>query len=208
MASGPVQYPEYLQYSAGFDTRVCVDLSQRALDMARSRLGTRGEYHVGDFLDLAIDPVDAAVSLHTIYHIHKDRQEAAVRKLIAVTRPGGTVVVVYSNPAYFVSVLLAPLHRIARAVSRRERSGETPDNIYFFRHPLNWWNRFRDSGTMRIYPWRTFSTPVQKALFPDNRLGARMLARLFALEDKYPRFFAAIGCYSMIVIQRSESATT
>ena len=30
MASGPIQYPEYLKYSEGFDTRVCVDLSARA----------------------------------------------------------------------------------------------------------------------------------------------------------------------------------
>ena len=203
MASGPIQYPEYMTFSDAFATRVCVDLSQRALDMAQARLGARGEYHDGDFLDLAIDPVDAAVSLHTIYHIHKDRQEAAVRKLIATTKPGGTIVVVYSNPAYFVSALFSPLRRLARAIFRSADSGTTPDTIYFHRYPLRWWNRFRDSGALEIYPWRTFSTREQKALFPDNRLGTRMLSLLFALEDKYPRFFSSIGCYPMIVITKT-----
>jgi SAM-dependent methyltransferase len=203
MASGPVQYPEYLAFSEGFDVRVCVDLSQRALDMAKAKLGTRGEYHVGDFLELKIEPVDAAISLHTIYHIHKDRQEAAVRKLIALTRPGGTIVIVYSNPAYLISALFSPLRRLTRLVSRRAVSGDTPGSIYFFRYPLSWWDRFRDTGAVTIYPWRTFSTREQKVLFPNNRLGARLLAALFALEDRFPRLFRALGCYPMIVIHKS-----
>ena len=202
MASGPVQYPEYLKYSEGFDTRVCVDLSRRALDMAKAKLGAHGEYHAGDFLDLSIEQVDAAVSLHTIYHIHKERQEAAVRKLIAVTKPGGTIVIVYSNPAYFVSALLSPLRRMARALIPQTSNGETLDAIYFHRYPLAWWKRFGDSGTVRTYPWRTFNTREQRALFPDNGLGKRMFSGLFALEDRYPRFFAAIGCYPMIVIKK------
>ena len=203
MASGPVQYAEYLEYSAGFDFRVCVDLSQRALDMAKAKLGSRGEYHAGDFLDLVIAPVDAAVSLHTIYYIHRDRQEAAVRKLIAVTKPGGTIVVIYSNPAYLVSSAFAPLRRFARIILRGLINRGTKDTLYFYRHPLSWWDRFRDSGTVRIYPWRTFTSRDQKALIPDNRLGTGMLSLLFRLEDKYPRFFTAVGCYPMIVIEKA-----
>jgi SAM-dependent methyltransferase len=205
MASGPVQYPEYLRYSEGFDTRVCVDLSRRALDMAKAKLGSHGEYHAGDFLDLVIEPVDSAVSLHTIYHIDKERQESAVRKLIDVTKPGGTIVIVYSNPAYFVSALLSPLRRMARALVPRGSTGDTLDTIYFHRHPLAWWERFNDSGTVRTYPWRTFNTREQRVLFPDNSLGKRMFSRLFALEDRYPRFFIAIGCYPMIVITKRDT---
>ncbi len=208
MASGPIQYPEYLRYSEGFQKRVCVDLSQRALAMARTKLGEAGEYHVGDFLELEIAPVDAAVSLHTIYHIHRDRQEAAVRKLIAVTNPGGTIVVVYSNPGYFVSALLSPLRKLARALHRRGGSGDDPSELYFYRHPLAWWDRFRDSGSVRIHPWRTFSTRELKTLIPDNRWGAKILSALFALEDRFPRFFTAIGCHPMVVIQKSAASAS
>jgi SAM-dependent methyltransferase len=202
MASGPIQYPEYLEYSKGFDTRVCVDLSQRALDMAKSKLGAHGEYHLGDFLDLSIEQVDAAISLHTIYHIHTSRQEAAVRKLIDVTKPGGTIVIIYSNPDYFVSALLSPLRKMARLFRPRKSEGETLDTIYFHRYPLKWWRRFADFGTVQILPWRTFPVRAQRAFFPDNRLGSTMLSHLFALEERYPRFFAAIGCYPMIIITK------
>ena len=202
MASGPIQYTEYLKYSEGFNTRVCVDLSQRALDMAKTKLGPRGEYHVGDFLELDIDSVDAAVSLHTLYHIDKELQEAAVRKLIAVTKPGGRIVIVYSNPAYFISALFAPARKLGRAIRPMRNAGESPNTIYFYRYPLSWWNRFNDSGIVSIHPWRTFSTRDQRILFFNNRLGTRILAKLFALEDRYPRFFCTIGCYPMIVVQK------
>jgi len=202
MASGPIQYAEYLKYSEHFETRVCVDLSQRALDMAKAKLGTHGEYHAGDFLSLSIAPVDAAVSLHTLYHINKDQQEAAVRKLIALTKPGGIVVIVYSNPAYFVSAIFSPLRRLARIILRTQNDGETPKSIYFYRHPLKWWRQFSDLGHVDVYPWRTFSTREQRMLFFDNWLGVRMLATLFRLEDRFPRFFRAIGCYPMIVIRK------
>jgi len=202
MASGPIQYPEYLEYSKGFDTRVCVDLSQRALDMAKLKLGAHGEYHLGDFLDLSIAQVDAVISLHTIYHIHKSRQEAAVRKLIDVTKPGGTIVIVYSNPAYFVSALLSPLRKMARLFRPKKSEGKTLDTIYFDRYPLEWWKRFADLGTVQILPWRTFPARAQRTFFPNNRLGGNMFSYLFALEERYPRFFAAIGFYPMIIITK------
>ena len=41
---------------------------------------------------------DCSVSLHTIYHIDKDIQENAVRKLLYVTKPGQPVIIIYSNP--------------------------------------------------------------------------------------------------------------
>src|SRR6476660_6490520 len=114
--SGPIQYPEYLEYSSGFSKRVCVDLSQRALDEARIKLGDRGEYVRASLLDLPFpeDHFDAAVSLHTIYHIERDRQEGAVRELLRVLRPGAMAVVVYANP----DRLAARLKAVAR---RRKR---------------------------------------------------------------------------------------
>ena len=38
--SGPIQYPEYLTYSEGYDYRVCLDISIVALEEARDRIGT------------------------------------------------------------------------------------------------------------------------------------------------------------------------
>ena len=48
--SGPIQYPEYLEYSRGYRFRVCLDLSRRALRGARERVGEHG------LLSLATSP--------------------------------------------------------------------------------------------------------------------------------------------------------
>jgi ubiquinone/menaquinone biosynthesis C-methylase UbiE len=200
MASGPIQYQEYLRYSEHFRTRVCVDLSQRALDMAATKLGTRGDYRCGDFLTMpfADASVDAAVSLHTIYHMHAADQAAAVRKLLRVTKPGGVVVIVYSNPRYFVSVLGAPLRRLFRLIRPiRDASGEHPDTIYFHRYPHSWWRQFEDQAAVGLFPWRTFATRDQKALLMNSRIGSW----LFALEERFPAFFLRVGCYPMIVLR-------
>jgi len=200
MASGPIQYPEYLRYSEHFRTRVCVDLSQRALDMAAAKLGPRGEYLCGDFLTMpfADDSVDAAVSLHTIYHMDAADQATAVRKLIRITKPGGVAVIVYSNPRYIVSALGAPLRRLLRLVRpARAATAERPDTIYFHRYPLSWWRQFEDVADVALFPWRTFATRDQKALIPSSRVAAW----LFALEDRFPKFFLRVGCYPMIVLR-------
>lgn len=194
MASGPIQYPEYLSFSEGFTKRVCVDLSDRALNIARSRLGDRGEYLQGDFLELDIprDSFDAAVSLHTIYHIDSARQAAAVRKLIDVTKPGAPIVIVYSNPRYPG----APLLKLKRWLSRRQ------GDIYFHPFPLRWWRQFQNAADVTILPWRAFEVRAQKLLFPDNALGRRMFGWLFSLEERFPAFFRSFGCYPMIVLRK------
>src|SRR5512140_3054085 len=40
--SGPVQWPDYLEYSKGYDYRVCADISISALKEARGRLKELG----------------------------------------------------------------------------------------------------------------------------------------------------------------------
>lgn len=54
---------------------------------AREKLGEHGVYLHGSFFDIHFDNdfFDCSISLHTIYHIDRDRQEEAVRKLIHVT---------------------------------------------------------------------------------------------------------------------------
>jgi ubiquinone/menaquinone biosynthesis C-methylase UbiE len=43
------------------------------------------------------DHFDAAYCAHVIYHIDSDHQDKAIRELIRVTKPGGRIVVIYSN---------------------------------------------------------------------------------------------------------------
>ncbi len=94
--SGPVQYPEYLEYSRGFDQRVCADISITALTEARRRLGNHGYYVVADVANLPFvrDAFEGVVSLHTIHHLPEEEHVQAFQEIYRVLAPGNTAVVV------------------------------------------------------------------------------------------------------------------
>jgi SAM-dependent methyltransferase len=195
--SGPIQYPEYLEYSVGFEKRVCVDLSQRALDEARRKLGDRGEYVRASMLDLPFpdDHFDAAVSLHTVYHVESDKQEAVVRELLRVLRPGATAVVVYANPDRLLGRL--------KALAGRKRNPDAA-TIYFFAHPLSWWKRFSDEAEVEIEPWRSLNANESRRLIPDNALGVRLFRAVLRFERAVPRLATRWGCYPLIVLKKRD----
>jgi SAM-dependent methyltransferase len=208
MASGPIQYPEYLAYSKNFRLRYCVDLSAGALEQAKARIGEHGVYLHGSFFDIPLEEnlFDCSISLHTVYHIAKERQEEAVRKLLLVTKPGRPVIIVYSNPNTLIDLLKTPLRLLLslKEIIRRfivENRSEEP-SLYFHPYPLSWWLRFSDTAEVRIYPWRSFSSDVQKMLIPDNRMGSILLAMLFNLEERFPNFFAKHFQYPMIILYK------
>lgn len=198
-ASGPIQYPEYLEYSKGFNKRVCVDISQRALDQARLKLGERGEYVCVSILELPFpdNHFDAVASLHTIYHIDKDQQEAAVRQLIRVAKPGAKIVILYANP----DRLLARLKRLVNPAKPDPFAGP----IYYYAHPLDWWARFADSVRVHVYPWRALTAKDSRRLIPDNRVGHTLFSAVGALEKALPGAATALGAYPMIVMEKKSS---
>lgn len=206
MASGPIQYGEYLEYSRNFKFRHCVDLSLPALELARTKIGEHGVYHHGSFFDLHFedDYFDCAISLHTIYHMDKDMQEEAVLKLIRITKTGKNIIIIYSSQntliswpfrmvkkLYFMVILLFKLN-----IDKSE------DDLYFYCHNIEWWSRYKDVAEVKIYPWRSFSTNAQKKLFPNNKIGAWLFSKLFNLEERFPRFFIKYFQYPMIVLTK------
>ena len=211
MASGPVQYKEYLEYSRNFKKRYCVDLSSGALEGAKKKIGDHGVFLHGSFFDIPLEEhfFDCAVSLHTIYHIDKDKQEEAVRKLIKVTKPGKPVIIVYSNPNTIVSSLEPSLP--LRALRRAKSFLKTPEKIttkeedlslYFHAHPIDWWNRFSDIASVKILPWRSFESNIQKRLIPNNKIGRKMFDILFTLEERFPDFFVKHFQYPMMILTK------
>src|SRR5512139_3622721 len=67
--SGPIQYPEYLEYSKAYQFRVCADISIVALQEARKRIGSHGLFVVCDVANLPfrLDCFDGEISLHTLH---------------------------------------------------------------------------------------------------------------------------------------------
>ena len=217
MASGPVQYKEYIEYSKNYQKRYCVDMSCDALDQAKIKLGDHGVYMHGSFFDIKFQKnyFDCSISLHTIYHIDENDQESAVLKLLDVTKVGGTIIIVYSNPDslpmrmaklirninQFLKSLLFNKFRYTLGTRNSIFSGQEP-SLYFYAHPLSWWQRFSNIADVRFYPWRSLSSAHQKLLIPNNWIGIQLLKILFFLEDCFPNFFVANFQYPMIVLRK------
>jgi len=219
-ASGAIPHQEYLAYSAGYDVRVCVDFSIRALREARAKLGDRGLYLLGDLtcLPLADGSVDAAISLHTIYHIPPGQQTTAVDELARVTRPGGRVVIVYvwgrslaMDMVFKVRGWLGFIRRLGRpspvAGTRGDAASRGVPSLYFQPQNHDWFARdiaARHSARLRV--WSAISTAFQTRFFTDGVVGRLSVAVVKTLEAAWPALAGRFGQYPMFIIDKPRGA--
>jgi len=213
-ASGAIPHAEYLRYSAGYETRVCVDFSIRALAEARAKLGSRGLYLLGDLtrLPLADGAVDAAISLHTIYHIPPGEQAAAVDELVRVTRAGGRVVIVYvwarsaaMEAAFALRGWLGRTRRLGRAspVARPPGAGPAAPTLYFQPQDYGWFARHvARRHPVRLRVWSAVSGAFQARFFSDGITGRLSVAAVKLLENALPALAGRFGQYPLFVIDK------
>lgn len=212
--SGPVQYDEYMTYSAGYRYRVCADISITALREARNRVGERGLYVVTDIANLPFkaDAFDGVVSMHAIHHLPLTEHKAAYLELARVLKAGhnGVTVNGWHNPP--LMRLAEPLIRLGRAFSRRGKKqkknwSEEEDQAGTFVEKLTprWLkNELKGVVYFEIFPWRSLS-PRFMRWFVRPKLGGKTLLRVvFWLEERLPRFFGENGQYPMVVIWKTE----
>jgi ubiquinone/menaquinone biosynthesis C-methylase UbiE len=204
MASGPIQYDEYLEYSKNYKKRYCVDLSSQALDSAKQKIGNHGVFLCGSFFDIPFEEnfFDCAISLHTIYHIDKDKQEEAVRKLVSVTKQGNPVIIVYRNPRTVYSIPERLIKKLLTLSFKKKKNSAKEPDLYFYAHPITWWNIFHDIADIQIVLFRSLSSDVQKVVIPNNKLGRIVFDLLFKIEDRFPAFFAKHFQYPMIILKK------
>ena len=203
---GPIQYPEYLEYSKNFELRVCIDLSEEALKLARAKIGPHGKYIVGDYLTLQSPeeaPFDGATLINVLYHVEKNSQETLVRKILDDLKPGGRLIIVYSNPRTFSAILSAVLvwlkHFILK-VTKRGNFEDLQNPIYFYRHPISFWDKFKNQSEVSIRAWRTFSPVLERLFFHRHLLGKFLLEKLFIMENL--RAWSRLAEYNIIVLEK------
>jgi SAM-dependent methyltransferase len=169
-ASGPIQYDDYLDFSAGFDVRICVDLSMAALRGAKELLGDSALCILADVTEFPLQEcsVDAAVSLHTIYHVPQLEQAKAFTELHRVLARGGTAVVVYVWARSFtVRLLQAPIalrDRWGRGIARARHLADGSNRVqvepiykdlYFYPQSYQWFVGQRWPFDYQIFTWRS-----------------------------------------------------
>jgi SAM-dependent methyltransferase len=227
--SGPIQYPEYLLYSAGYARRVCVDISIVALQAARQRIGDHGLFVVADIANLPFEPAifEAVVSLHTIHHLPEEQHLQAYAELYRVMAPGGSGAVVNGWPASPLMALANPFIRLTNRlryyagrltgkeqaapdpVKRQKRrqhkldANGAPKGTFTQRHDVDW--IYQEVGAympVEIRVWRSVSVRFLRALVHGWLGGKYWLRLLYRLEERYPRYFGEKGQYPLIVIRK------
>ena len=210
--SGPVQWPEYLAYSAGYLFRVCVDVSITALREARIRLGRHGLYVLADIANLPFKPnaFDGAASMHAIHHLPLSEHKRAYLELDRVLKPERQAVIIngWDNPR--LMRMVEPFIQLGRfltgrAAKRKKDWAAEKDQAgtYVGKMTPRWLkDELKDDVSFKIYPWRSLS-PRFMRWFVRPQLGGRLFLRIvFWLEERFPRFFGENGQYPLIVIRK------
>lgn len=215
VASGPIQYDEYLSYSENYDFRICIDISMAALIHAKRRLKEKGIYVLADITNLPFknNSVDAAVSLHTIYHIPREEQVKAFNELHRIIKPGKSAVVVYSwgNNSDLMKLINLP-QRIIGYIKRRYLSlnsknisanSDNEANPILYVHNYDY-SFFKKSLTFnyKISVWRSVSVPFLRKYIYEYLGGKYILKFIFFMEEKFPELLGKIGQYPIFIIMK------
>ena len=217
VASGAIPHPEYLDFSRDYTVRICVDFSIRALREARLKLGGRGLYLLGDItqLPLAGGSIDTVISLHTVYHVPKAQQTAAVDEITRVTKPGGRTVIVYTWESSAAMAAAFRLRGMLGWVRRRLSRGGAPapvvgapsagavPSLYFQPQNYAWFTRdvaARHRARLRV--WGALSTTFQTRFLSDGICGRCLIAMVRWGENCFPWLAGRFGQYPMFVIDK------
>lgn len=216
--SGPIQYPEYLTYSAGYQYRVCLDISIVALFEARDRIGSEhGLFVVADVANLPFknNVFDGIVSLHTLHHLPGGDYVPAYHDLRRVLKKGARAVVVngwdqsewmnwFRKPILIMEKLFQEQMPFNGQIEKSNDSVKKKPRGTFV-HKLNA-QKLRevlgDDFPISIRVWRSVSVRFLRAMIHPFLLGRFWLWLLFGLENLFPNYCGEKGQYPLITFTK------
>jgi len=221
--SGPIQYPEYMEYSKGYQRRVCADISLVALREARKRIGDHGLFIICDIANLPVksNTFDGMVSLHTIHHLPLDEHIRAYQELYRSLAPAAKGVIVngWDNPPLtrFLNFWIGwvdRLYAIFRSqpiVTDRGKDSLPSANqtvsrgTYVRKHDSTWLQK--EIGSLmpiQIWCWRSVSVRFLRTFIHERFAGRWFLKILYSIEELFPHFLGKYGQYPLIELRKYE----
>jgi len=225
--SGPIQYPEYLEYSKGYKFRVCADISIVALQEARKRIGDaqaggHGLFVVADVAHLPFQSgvFDGLVSLHTIHHLPGEEHTEAFFELHRVLGPGKAGVVVHGwGDSLLSKIFVGPVKFIRKTWRRiRRRLGRNREALskvhaepkrsnsrrtYVHKNNPEWLKREIGSKMpVEIYVWRSVNVRFLRTYIHGFLGGKYLLRLLYLVEERFPRLFGEFGMYPIVLLRK------
>jgi ubiquinone/menaquinone biosynthesis C-methylase UbiE/uncharacterized protein YbaR (Trm112 family) len=210
-ASGALQYEDYLQYSANYKYRVCVDLSFQALGEVKRKLGDKAVCVLCDMTKMPFkdNVMDGFVSLNTVYHIPKDEQVTAIKELYRVLSPGAKGVVVYDwyKHSPWMNFWLLPFrgavfvkNRVGDVFRKVSGSNGQYKMLYFYAHNYEYFRKNLPPFELKV--WRSVSVPFMKGYIHPWLFGKQILNWLYKKEEKEPEKCGLKGEYPMLVFEK------
>jgi SAM-dependent methyltransferase len=218
--SGPIQYPEYLTYSEGYQYRVCLDISIVALRNARKRIKDHGLFVVADIANLPFkdDVFDDIVSLHTLHHLPQQDYRPAYYGLKRVLKPGGTAVVVngWSDSALmrFLKLPILFMEKYFHVSDKKPvetkpigsipKKPPKPEGTFVYKLTAASLKQLLGNDfPIKISVWRSVSVRFLRAMIQPNLGGKFWLKILFLKEELFPGLFGVVGQYPLITFVKN-----
>jgi SAM-dependent methyltransferase len=221
--SGPIQYPEYLEYSKGYQFRVCADISFVALWEARKRIGNHGLYVICDvaYLPFRSNSFGGEVSLHTLHHLPHDEHLRAYQELYRTLATAGKAVIVngWDNPPLsillnFWIALYERLYALFHPQSKPTvlgNSSASPTGQFnargTFVHKQNaaWLQKeVGRTAPLKIWCWRSVSVRFLRTFIHERFAGRFLLRLIYGLEECFPHFLGKYGQYPLIELVKDK----
>jgi ubiquinone/menaquinone biosynthesis C-methylase UbiE/uncharacterized protein YbaR (Trm112 family) len=210
-ASGALQYEDYLQYSANYKYRICVDLSFQALNEVKRKLGNKALCILCDMTKLPFKDsvMDGFISLNTIYHIPKDEQVTAITELYRVLAEKGKGVVVYDwyKHSPWMNFWLLPFrgtifvkNRVIDVLRKVSGSGKQNKMLYFYAHNYEYFKKNLPPFKLKV--WRSVSVPFMKGYIHSWFFGKQILNWIYNKEEEQPEKCGLKGEYPMLVFEK------
>ena len=221
--SGPIQYPEYLTYSEGFQYRVCADISKVALIEARRRIGSRGLFVVADVSALPFrkDAFEAVISLHTLHHLPPEDQQDGYLELWRVLTPENTAVVVngwteaplMTHAEWLVRIMERLMRRLVKNADPvqpengsmiTDKGSNTPVGTFVQKFtPERLDQMLGGNITYEVRCWRSVSVRFLRSVIHEKLAGKLHLRVLYWFENHFAGYFGKAGQYPLIIMKKS-----
>lgn len=192
----------HLDIANKFSNVTCVDISQIALDIAEQRLPSAQKL-LGSICALPehySDQFDCAFASHVIYHIEANQQSKAVRELIRACKPGGRIVILYSNPASPIRFAAGAVHRLRKIIVPEKAVQEA--GLYFSPHPLRWWKQFENDCDISMKPWDVIGSYEERTLIWGDLLASGFYRTANILENISPNLAVKIWQYPIVILDK------
>jgi ubiquinone/menaquinone biosynthesis C-methylase UbiE len=199
----------HVEIASQFKHVCCLDISKNALEISKAKLGSTQEYILGSILTIPkpSNYFDAIYCAHVVYHVDKDLQAKAIAEFVRVVKPNGKIVIIYSNPRSLANRILSVLGKAKQRLvwsftNNPVPSVESAPPLYFYTHPLEWWNQFCDKCCLALLPWDVLSAEQERRLYVKGPF-AKVFYRLCSwYEERYAIHAVKHWAYPIILLDK------